>query len=558
MTVSCNEAFLDLRPIAVETEDTFYKDFATLDYTATAAYGILAASEVDLQQLLGFGSITSDDAEAGGENVNDNPLWQRLDRLTHSSNEADMNRAYGYWYKGIRFTNEFMEKLPDVLVKDPKADPQIVTQRVAEMKFLRAFYHFMLVQDFGGIVIADKTIDPAMYNTPRNSIAQVLHFVEQDLENAIPDLKEKSEQLNEVGRASKGAARALLSKVLLYESSYAKNYPDDERFAGCEQKWAQTLKYAEEVINSNQYALVGIKGETFPSWRDPDNGVAGYRWVFTVDGDNSPESVWETQNVQDGMNWVLTRGTYMVTYTTIRFYNNNSQPTINKTAGGWSLNLPTKYMLSAFGNNDPRETGLNSLPSDPKLDPRFSTTIGVEGDKALMNDSKDGLGWYKMNFINLPTKTISRKYECSPAEYWNIKTSDNEGPMNVRYIRYSDVILMAAEAAFESGNTSKSMTYVNMVRTRARMSGKTGFPQDLTAFSFEDIVHERRLELAMEGHRFFDLVRWRLAKKYIGGTKLAALGDDFTVDFIEGKHEFFPIPPEEMQLNKGMVQYPGW
>jgi hypothetical protein len=248
----------------------------------------------------------------------------------------------------------------------------------------------------------------------------------------------------------------------------------------------------------------------------------------------------------------------MVTYTSIRFYNNRTQPSINKTAGGWSLNLPTSYMISAFGNSDTRETGLHSLPADPKLDPRFSTSIGIEGDTVLMNDSKDGPGWYKMNFINLPTKTIGRKYECSPEEYWNIKTNDNEGPMNVRYIRYADVILIAAEAAYEIGNTSKSLEYVNHVRTRARMSGATGYPLDLTAISLEDIIHERRLELAMEGHRFFDLVRWRLARKYINGTKLAALGDDFAVEFIEGKHEFFPLPPEEMQLNKGLVQYPGW
>jgi len=98
-----------------------------------------------------------------------------------------------------------------------------------------------------------------------------------------------------------------------------------------------------------------------------------------------------------------------------------------------------------------------------------------------------------------------------------------------------------------------------MVRTRARMCGTTGYPENLTAISFEDVVHERRLELACEPHRFFDLVRWGLAEKYISGISNAAVGGDFRVQFEKGKHEFWPIPISEIQLSKGgLVNYPAW
>ncbi|MBA7544918.1 hypothetical protein ES705_37279 [subsurface metagenome] len=260
----------------------------------------------------------------------------------------------------------------------------------------------------------------------------------------------------------------------------------------------------------------------------------------------------------DLQGWTESRGTYWTTYTAIRFYHNNSNPTQSKTAGGWSFNLPTYYLIDAFGNNDVRETGLNSTPVDPRLDPRFTTTIGEPGDTVYLFDSDDGYGWYNMSFENLPTNTISRKYECSPEEYWDQRTNDNEGPMNLRQIRYADVVLMAAEAAYGTGDLTAALDYINMVRTRARMSGNTVYPENLSAISFEDIVHERRLELAMEGHRFFDLVRWGLADEFIGETNLAVY-PGFVVDFVPGKHEFFPIPLTEVQLSLGALeQYTAW
>lgn len=567
-SVGCSDEFLELKPVALATTESFYSDFEALDYTATSAYGLLCAREIyDIFYSIGFQSA-ADDIEVGGENVNDWVTFQHFDRLLHEPNEVRFEDMWSYPYKGVRMCNTFLSRVDDIKaieIANAETDAQVadvtalIDQRTAEVKFLRAFYHFTLLEVFGGVPIVDYLMTPEEFNAPRNSVAEVLHFVENDLLVALPYLKERSQlSSNEIGRATLGAAKSLLAKAYLYESCYATNYSGDVRFTGCEDKYNLALQYAEEVINSNEYALVGEGGERFNSWRAaPGEQVGGFRWMFTLDGDNSAGSVWEIQHIKDGKGWTRSRGNYMTVYSTVRFTLDDAGD--QQGGFGWSFNLPSKYLLQAFGNNDLRELGLSSEVVDPKLDPRYQTTIGEAGDSVLYPDGSDNGAWVEMGFSNLPTGTISRKYECAPAEYWNSHVDFHDGPMNLRMIRFADVILMAAEAAYMGGNEAKALSYVNRVRTRARNSGDTGYPADLSKVTFEDIVHERRLEFAAESSRLFDLVRWNLAYDFINGTTLDAMGEGFLVEFEQGKHEFFPIPTVEMQLSKGaLVQYDAW
>ncbi len=560
--VGCSEDFLDLKPLGRPSTESFYTDFESLDYTATSAYGMLCSRDVyDIMYSIGFQSA-SDDSEVGGENTSDWPEFQVIDRFTHTTKEARIHRFYAYVYKGIRMTNEFLTRVDEIReienakIKSPAehdATNALIDLRIAEMHYLQAFYHFTLVQVYGGVPIMDVLGGGEEQSMARSSIAEVLHFIESELEAAIPDLKEKSELDLNQGRATKGAARALLAKAYLYESSYAKNYGGDSRFADCETKYDLALKYAEDVILSEEYLLVGENGERFPSWNSSTGlPVGGFRWMFTLDGDNCDGSVFEIQSLNDGAEWTRSRGNYMTVYTTVRFcYASDGTP--GQSAGGWSFNLPTKYLVAAFGNKDTRETGLNSSPVDEDLDPRFATTVGRAGDLV-----KVGSEWFEMDFQNLPTETISRKYECSYDEYWGSMYDFHGGPINIRLIRFADVVLMAAEAAYEEGDMGEALAYVNRVRTRARASGDTGYPEDLSTLSFEDIVHERRLELAMESSRFFDLVRWNLTEQFIKGTTLASMGEGFIIDFESGKHEFLPIPAVIMQKNSALEQYQAW
>jgi hypothetical protein len=555
----CSEDFLDLKPLALSSEETFYSDMSSIEQAVTAAYSQLNAQMIfDIYYCLGMANIPADDVECGGETTSDMPQLQNIDRMIHTSSEEDVfDKPYEYFYKGIRMCNIAIEKIPLVEEKDPDADPALLKIRTAEVRFLRAFYHFTLAQVYGGIPITDKLISTR--DLPRNSLMEVYDFIETELEEILPDLPLRSELGTEIGRANRGAAEALLAKVYLYESSYAKNYPGDERFAGMEEKWELALSHAENVISSGEYSLVGYNGETFSTWWDSSYLYPGqtpaFRYIFTVDGDNSPESVWEIQNVQDALGWYESRGSYLTVFTTCRFLKNKNDD--NNTNYGWSFNCPTLYLVDAFGNNDSRESNLHSSLADPSLDPRFYVTVGRENDSIYANGDA-GLGWYEMELYNLPNNMIGRKFECSPDEFWNSDRIDwNEGPFNQRLIRYADVILMAAEAAFETGNQTSALNYVNMVRQRARNSGNTGYPEALSAISLEDIMHERRLELALEGHRFFDLVRWKLAYHYINGIDLDAGYNN--VEFVESKHEFFPLSDLEIQISGGnLEQYPAW
>jgi hypothetical protein len=561
LITGCSEDFLDLKPIARGTTESFYTDESTIDATVTAAYAELCAREVfDKDYYLYCGSLPGDDCEAGGENISDWPAAQHTDEFLHTLNdETSLLELYRYCYKGLRMCNTALERLQ--IAKDEGMDisDDFIAKRTGEMKFLSAWYHFTLVQVFGGVPIASEPVQPADFYSPRNTIKEVFSYAEGCLKDAIELLPEKRQLGEEVGRATKGAAQALLAKLLIYESGYARNYPGDYRFEGCQERWQEALNYADAVINSTaNYSLVGASGERYYSWRTGNDTAAtidGYRWLWTVDGDNSSEAIFEIQSVNDLLAWGYTRANCITVYQTVRRYKTRDGSS-GGDYGGWSWNSPTQLLVDAYGNSDSRETNLHSQPANPEDDPRFSTTIGSEGDSILLGADNT---WVFLDLSNLPAGHIGRKFECSYDEYWGHNTFWGNNPMNVRLIRLADIYLMAAEAAFRVNDQTKALSYVNAVRTRARNCGTTGYPQDLTAISFEDIVHERRLELACEPFRFFDLVRWGLAEEFLDGVNVAALGPDFHIDFEPGKHEFFPLPITEVQLSRGsLVNYEPW
>lgn len=535
---NCSEDYLETKPIAMETTETFYSTQSGADAAITAVYSQLCTRDVwDKFYMLSMGSVASDDAEAGGANPNDGPDWvQTIDKLTHQPTNADFfEHVWAYMYKGIYYSNLVIEKVPGIKESDSEADPALIDRYVAEAKFLRALNHFALCQVFGEVPLVDHVLLPSEFEQSRSTFKALFDFMEKDLKEAAAVLP-TSYSASDIGRATKGAANALLAKILIYQSSYAKNYPGDSRFTGLTERWGDALTAAELVISSDVYKLVGIDGETYNTWWGANTN--GYRYVFTVEGDNSPESIFEVQNVQDGLGWTSTRGNYMTIFSTVRSYINAAG---SPTALGWGFNCPTQSLLDAH------EVG----------DPRLATSIGQTGDLVLVDDG--GLNWFEMDLSISPTGMAPRKYECSPDQYWGPKGDWQDGPLNLRLIRYADLVLFASEAAFESSNSTKALEYINMVRTRARACGgpSNTVPANLTAVTLDDIINERRVELALEGHRFYDLVRWRLAEEKIDGNQL--LGGTFTVDYQAPKHDFFPLPDVEVVMSgQKLVQYPGW
>jgi hypothetical protein len=233
----------------------------------------------------------------------------------------------------------------------------------------------------------------------------------------------------------------------------------------------------------------------------------------------------------------------------------------------WGFILPTTYFI---------ETAYSDIGCEPEkgkiLDPRFKLTVITPNDsvpytypepelKEKYPDSVMFSAWY-----NWPCTGYSTwKYFTDPIHF----TNKNAHPQNTKYLRYADVLLMAAEAAMHLNNSEKALEYVNKVRERARNSGNTGYPKAYTSISLEKIYAERRVVLAFEGHQFYDLVRTLRAEQVLkadameyqtiqnpetGQITRQQWGENYTV----GKDEVNPIPESEIELidNPGFTQNP--
>ncbi len=537
-SVSCKSDFLDIAPQAAENSASFYLTQDHADQAITAAYSQfnnIAVWDVNMMQRLG--DIPSDDAEAGGEDITDCPDLQGFNYLTWLTSEPIYEVVFGTLYRGIYFSNIAIEEIPGIKETDPEADPVLIDRRVAEAKFLRAINYFYLTMIFGGVPLVDHVLGSDEYQQPRADIKAVYELIESDLKEAIAVLPERSGWGSEVGRASKGAAKALLGRLYLHESSYVKNYGGkDDRFDGMTERWAEALDYSEQVINSNEYDLIGINGETYDSWRGPETN--GYRYIFTSDGDNSKEGVFEIQCIQEGLGWSAARGNSMAQWSCARyFYDDDGKST---TTGMWGFGVPTQALYDAFE------------PGDPRL--KVSTV--KEGDIDSMQTSNEK--WVSYSFEHCITKIYAKKWEASSPEFKDAGAPWHGAPQNIRLIRISEVYLNAAEAAFELNQTDKALEYVNKVRERARMCGGAGntVPAALTSVSLDNIINERRIEFCTEGKRFYDIVRWGIAADLLNATPTA---DNYPREFVVGKHEFHPVPQREVSLSSDKLkQYPGW
>jgi hypothetical protein len=535
----CSESFLDKTPLGMETTATFYTSQDNAIQAVTACYSIMVFRGSFSRNFWAFGDVASDDTEAAGEVGGvDQPPMQRIDQMLHVSTNAYM---FEYWrniYEGINNCNIVLDKIPDADINE-----DLKNRLMAEAKFLRGMYHFYLCIVYGGVPIVDKTLLPDdYYSTPRNTIAEVLHQVQTDMQEAASVLPDKYPSAADDARATKGAARAYLLKALVFESSYAKNYPGDSRFEGCQEKWAEAWDVAQQIINSGIYILE-------PNYTD----------LWTEAGDESEEHIFRCVNAA-----VNTTGTEFInqplvssshnTYQSVRAYWDydtitGDSVTIEGQILGWGLNAPTYNLAAEY------ETG----------DPRKKISIVTDADTIEIDPGGAGVTIFRRAAPSYasPTMMNNAKYDPEPDE-WVIR-SFFRGPLDIKMFRYADVLLLAAEAALEPevNQPAKATEYVNMIRTRARNSGNTGMPADLPSVTLDDIIHERRIELAFEAHRFFDIVRWGIAYERLNGLyratdTLGGLSGD-PIEFLNGRNEFFPIPDEEIILSKGTIkQNPGY
>jgi starch-binding outer membrane protein, SusD/RagB family len=444
-----------------------------------------------LNQAVPVGDIASDNAVSGGENASDVLSLQQIDDYTLTPVNSTLTELWQAAYEGINRAN-YLQQYKATNKAGETVNFVGKDAMYGEVYFLRAYYYFHLVRFFGDVpLFTDKRLGLTESKTlQRSAKADVYKQIETDLTNAIAVLPVTN---LEKGRVTKYAAQALLGKVLLYQN-----------------KFDAAAAMLENVVNG------------------PFNLVTNFGNMFLESGENGSESVFEIQysNTSPYYNWGgVTRGqgNHSVQQCGIRGINGSGAMPY---AAGWSTNLPTANLASAYTAGDIRKAvTVLDIEAYKNANPSFNITYQVAPFK--------NTGLYNQKYL-------PRKGETSGQVELNYLN-------NFRTIRYADVLLMAAEAnnRATAANDTKAQLYLNKVRRRA--FAVTDASKDITATGTtlkQAIWDERRLELAMEGDRFFDLVRTGQATTKITG-------------FVAGKHEIFPIPQTEIDIS-GLKQNPGY
>lgn len=446
-----------------------------------------------LNQVVPIGDIASDNAVSGGESASDVLDLQQIDDFTLTPVNGTLSQIWQYAYEGVNRAN-YMTQYKD---KNPAGQSVAFAGKDAmygEVYFLRAYYYFTLVKMFGDVpLFTDKRLDLSASGTlKRTAKATVYAAIEADLNTAIGVLPAVQVQ---TGRITKYAAQALLGKVLLYENKYDA---------------AATPLLA--VINAHAFTL-----------------VSDFSSIFLSTGENGPESVFEIQysNASPYYQWsnvLQGQGNYAIQQCGIRgLAGSNAMPY----APGWSTNLPTQNLAAAYTAGDQRKAVTTlDIEAYKNANPSYNVTYQVAPYK--------NTGLYNQKYL-------PRKGQTSGQPELNYLN-------NYRTIRYADVLLMAAEALNKKANPddAQAQGYLNQVRRRAFQVNDASHDVTSTGGTlYTAILNERRLELAMEGERFFDLVRT--------GQAATVLGPNFKT----GKHELFPIPDQEVKIS-GLTQNPGY
>lgn len=524
---SCTD-FLDQPRRGVENLDTYFENQEQCEKFLIGCYGAIFYDDWwQIGKLYQCLDMCTDDAWMGNTGQ-DASAHQSLAFFQASAPQSeDINDFYRHRYKGITRCNIAIERIAEAPI-----DIDVKNRMVAEAKFLRAFFYFELIKNYGGVVKVTGFLTPSeTEGAERSSIEDSWAIVEEDLLAAIPDLPLRSElAASETGRATSGAAQGLLGKVYLYQA-----------------KWDDARKVLGELIDTNEYDLMEDFGQ-----------------VWDVEHNNNKESLFEAQTMYDE---TYNYGSGFMCIICGMRGDKARRPSDNAEFDGWGWCTPTSNLEKAYlDENDNVRLGYTIIQNGAKHVPGMDDEVLRDYCKGEISfstaDNKSGRVWRKF-FI---------PYDKRP-EKWD----KSKIPLNYRLLRYGDVLLMYAEACVESGNDlDKGQAAFDRIRTRVRLATKP--------LTRANVRLERRLELAGEQQRLYDIRRWESELK--PGHKVMAelFGPDGTfvkyntqestdfwertntveaqdkgATFDESRDLLFPIPPMEISLSNGSVkQNPGY
>lgn len=455
LLTACSDDF-----VYVDSEDENSEDYfnSEQDYqdALVAAYDYLQTTSRFVQ----WAEVASDNTLAGGESATDTPALQQIDDMIHSEigqfGGGTLGELWKWMYEAVNRCNYIME----FQGKEDAIDFSNKTSVIAQTRFLRAYYNFILVKWWGDVpMLVDKRIQFGdQFTIDRTPKADVYALIEQDLIFAAANLPYVQ---NETGRVTKGAAQALLGKVYLYQD-----------------KFAESASVLEDLINNGPHRLLT---------------TAEYPNMFERDWENNIESVFEIQYSDvDGGSFdcfPCLEGNYTAFF-------NGPRGFVDSTGlfdAGYSFNVPVQEVVDAFEDGDIR-LEYSILDINKWIEDHPGSTYD------------ETAGYEQTGYFN--RKIMARKGDL------NNPDAALTNPDNYRAIRFADVLLMAAEA-LNRGNISdvRALDYVNQVRNRATLPSISTTGNNL----MNDIYKERRVELVGEGHRFFDLVRTGRAAQEIDG-----------------------------------------
>ncbi len=553
--MSCSKFLEEQVPQATLTQDEVKKP-EYIDNVLISAYaGLVTIEDMNASFSLWNYDVRSDDAYVGGSSFSDGEPFHHLERGTGITTDAWPFNSI--WDKLYKYLSRVSLSL-DILASADQENATI-QQRTAEMKFLRAYGHFQLKRLFKKIPFVNKL---NMQEADYNNLSNTEYTNDEGWQQIINDLEEAYKVLPttqaEKGRPTKAAAAAFLAKVYLYKAYHQ----DDANSNQVTSVNTEDLQKVVEYTNLSIYNGYGLEPDLHNNFRPEEQY------------ENGKESIWSIQySKNDG-----------TTYGNLNFSNRLIVPCIPKVHdSGCDFYKPSHNLVSAYRTNS------NGLPlldnfadveytvgSNQTVDPRLFVTVGVPGAPYMFNTS------YMMAESNTWSRSggafgyfVSLKQNVDPAltdSYLFLCDSQWASSMNRVVLRYADVLLMRAEALAQLNQTAEAIALVNQVRDRAagmatnsivsNYSTKYGVHYAVGKYNgsyskdeaMKIIKMERRLELAMECERFFDLVRWGDAATVINryytteSQKMSFLvGSQFTANM----NEYLPIPKEQMSASNG-------
>lgn len=549
-TTSCSDFLDDQKPQGVLDSD-MVKDPSNVDNLVISAYAVFTTAEdVNSSFSMWNFDVRSDDAYKGGNGTSDGDVFHQLEIeqgvLTTNWNINDM------W---VRLYNCISRVNSAISVLEATSDSyQLKAQRLGEMKFLRAYAHFLLKRLYKNIpFIMDANLKQEDYNTLSNTEFNNDEGWQQiinDVEYAYSVLPVKQ---TDKGRPSKAAAAAFLTKAYLYKA-YRQDDPSSNQVTSINR---EDLLKVIEYSNPDIYSAGGFDLE--PDFHNNFRPETQY--------ENGVESIWAMQySINDGTKYGNLNWSYGLIVHNI--------PGV--TDGGCDFYKPSQNLVNAYrtdADGHPFIDTFNNKDYDltQDADPRLFLTVGLTGlpyefnSKYMMDASST---WSRSN--GLYGYYVTLKQNVDPDCGYMVKGSWWGTPMNRIVFRYADVLLERAEAYAQLNETGEAIKLVNKIRLRAKQS--TGmianYPSDYGvkfnistyngSYSQEDALKivkmERRLEMGMESERFFDLVRWGEAEKVLNkyfaeeANNCSIYGD---AHFTANKNEYLPIPFSQVAASDG-------